>query len=133
VACDDQELEIGFLGEQFDMHIKQGADYGPVRFELSYEDGSPFVLTGGTVRCEIRKKGLDTGPAIATPVINIVAENAFTLHLTKAQTLAIPAGEFITDKASGYVHDIFFDAPDGGPTMPLYWGNVFCFRRVTKS
>lgn len=125
-------LELGWVGEQFDMQIKQGAHYGPYRFEFTNDEtGEPFSLEGGSIHCEIRKKGLDTGEPIATPIIQLVAPNAFTLHMTPEQTAAIPAGELRTDKASAYTHDIFLTDSDGH-ILPLYHGNVFCFRQVTK-
>lgn len=36
-------LELGWVGEQFDMQIKQGAHYGPYRFEFTDDEtGEPF-------------------------------------------------------------------------------------------
>lgn len=136
MSCDSDRIVLGWLGEPFDMLIKQGAKFGPFEFELELEDENgdvvPYDLTGGQVICQIRKKGLDTGTPVATPTMTIIEPNKFTLYLSDAQTLAIPAGELETDRASQYVHDIFFAPAGGGDLEPLYYGNVICARRVSK-
>jgi hypothetical protein len=136
MSCDSERLVLGWLGESFDMIIKQGAKFGPFEFELELEDENgdlvPYDLTGGTIICEIRKKGLDTGAPVASPTCTIIAPNKFTLYLSDVQTLAIPAGELVTDKASQYVFDIFFAPPSDADLEPLYFGNAICARRVSK-
>ena len=137
MSCESDRVQLGYLGESFDMLIKQGAGFGPFEFELALEDEEtgeviPYDLTGGTVICEIRRKGLDTGAPVATPTCTIIVPNKFTLAMTDNQTAAIPAGELQTDKASQYVHDIVFRPPGGGDIEPLYYGNVICARRVAK-
>lgn len=137
MSCESDRVQLGYLGESFDMLIKQGAGFGPFEFELELEDEEtgeviPYDLTGGTVICEIRRKGLDTGTPVATPTCTILAPNKFTLAMTDNQTAAIPAGELVTDKTSQYVFDIVFQPPSAGDIEPLYYGNATCARRVSK-
>ena len=131
-------VTISALGDEIEWRIKQGATFDAGEYELVTEnvDGSttPLNITGCTVRCEIRKKGLDVGSPIATattPLLNAAA-GKYGITLSKAQTLAIPAGELITDKASAYTFDVFLDWPSG-ITWELLHGNAFVFRRTTKS
>lgn len=136
MSCDSDRIQLGYIGESFDMLIKQGAGFGPFEFELELEDEEtgeviPYDLTGGTIICEIRKKGLDTGTPVASPTCTIIDVNKFTIAMTDNQTAAIPAGELQTDKASQYVHDVVF-RPASGDIEPLYYGNAICARRVSK-
>ncbi len=51
MSCDSDRIVLGWLGEPFDMLIKQGAKFGPFEFELELEDENgdvvPYDLTGG--------------------------------------------------------------------------------------
>lgn len=136
MSCDSDRITLEWIGEAIDFVIKQGAQFGPFEFELNVEDEEtgaiePFILTGGEIRCQIRKKGLDTGTPVAIAVTPITAENKFTLTIDADDTADIPAGELVTDRASMYVHDIFF-VPAAGDSIVLYYGNAFIARQVTK-
>lgn len=128
-------VSISSIGGELELRIKQGATFGPVNLQLTYEDtGLPVDITGCGIRCEIRRKGLDTGTLAYTvnAVITDAAEGIYQLSLTDAQTKLISAGELISSKDSQYTFDIFLDWPSGD-VWELGNGNAFCFRRVTKS
>lgn len=130
-----ETVSLSSIGGVLEFRIKQGATWGPYEFQLTYEEtGLPVDLSGCGVRCELRRKGLDTGSPSATVTAAITdgPNGKYRLSLTAAQSLAIAAGELISSKLSAYTFDIFLDWPSG-TVWELGHGNAFCFRRVTKS
>ena len=128
-------VSLSSVANELELRIKQGATFGPYNLQLTYEDtGLPVDITGCTIRCELRRKGLDTGSlryVVNASIYNAV-EGRYQLDLTAAQTAVIAAGEFISSKESQYTFDIFLDWLSG-EVWELGNGNAFCFRRVTKS
>lgn len=134
-VCIMSPVSLSSLGDELEFKIKQGATFGPYEFHLTYEQtGAPVDLTNCIVRCELRRKGLDTGSPAATVPASVVdgPNGIYRLGLTAAETQAIQAGELISSKLSHYTFDIFLDWPSG-TIWELGHGNAFCFRRVTKS
>jgi hypothetical protein len=128
--CGTNQASLSNLGPELTWEIKQGASFN---FEAQlYTEGStsvvddidgneipvgpPLDITGCTIRCQIRKRGLDVG----SPVV------------TDEQTSTIPCGERISDRASLYTADIFLDWPSGD-AWELGHVNIYMLRRVTKS
>jgi hypothetical protein len=130
-----ESVSLSSLGGEMELRIKQGATFGPYEVQLTYEEtGLPVDITGCGVRCELRRKGLDTGPPSATVTATVIdaVNGKYQLGLLASQTAAIQAGELISSKLSHYTFDIFLDWP-GGTVWELAHGNAFCFRQVTKS
>ena len=130
-----ETVSLSSIGGELEFRIKQGATFGPYELQLTYEEtGLPVDITACGVRCELRRKGLDTGPPSATLNTTVTDEQngIYQLSLTATQSMAIEAGELISSKLSHYTVDIFLDWPDG-TVWELGHGNAFCFRRVTKS
>ena len=76
--------QIGSIGEQLDILIRQGANFGPYSVGL-YQDAAktqPINLTGAQFRAQIRKKALDTAVTIAiTCTITDAVNGKFTFGL----------------------------------------------------
>lgn len=145
--CNNQ-ASLSNLGPELTWEIKQGASFtfeGELRLEgdtHTIEDengdmiqvGPPLDISGCTIRCQIRKRGLDTGTPVVTPTSTVVdgPNGAYRITLTDEQTATITCGERISDRASLYTADIFCDFPSG-EVMELGHVNIYTLRRVTKS
>ena len=125
--------EIGFVGEEFDLRVRQGQTY-EVLFEMVNPDGTPLDLTGCAVRGQVRRTPQD--PAVVAELVGVTTpEDAllgcFMLVLTAAQTAAISAGDTLYDAESQYVYDLeLVDALDR--VLPLMWGKFRVHREVTR-
>lgn len=124
---------LGHLGEQVDLLLRQGADFGPHRIELTNPDGTPVVLTGATVRAQVRRRALNAGaPLVAITCTVIDAINGLVeVGLTSAQTAALAAGESVAAAESRAVWDMELQDSLGRVT-PVFYGNVTIFREVTR-
>lgn len=148
MSCKENYSTLSSLGTEMTWEIKQGATFifeGQLFSEGTtgtIEDidgnlvyvGPPIDITGCSIRCHIRKKGLDTGtpPVTATGTVVDGAEGIYRVAATDEQTTAIECGEKMYDRASAYTADVFLDWP-GGDVWELVHANVFVLRRVTKS
>lgn len=135
------------LGPKLIWEIKQGASFS-FEAELRLEGdshtvvdengntiavGPPIDLTGCTIRCQIRKRGNDTGTPVVTPTVTIVdaVNGVYRITLTDEQTATIACGERIRDQASIYTADILCEFPSGD-VMELGNVSIYTLRRVTK-
>ena len=146
--CQCNQASLSNLGPELTWEIKQGASFtfeGELRLEgtshrIEDEDGNeikvgpPLNITGCTIRCQIRKRGLDTGTPVVTPTCTIVdgPNGIYRIVLTDEQTATIPSGERVGDRASLYTADILCEFPSG-EVMELGNVNIYVLRRVTKS
>ncbi len=147
--CTDTNVPtIGSIGERLDLLIRQGANFGPVRFTMTSPDGSlfpastdtpvpesafvPVDLTGCTIRGQIRKKPGDTDVAAALSVtVTDAPAGRYELSLSAATTAGLTAGANARAPESTYVWDLEL-VDSGGAVIPLYWGSVQVHREVTR-
>lgn len=121
-------LSLGSKGEQLNLVIKQGADFGPFLAEMENPDGSPVNLTGCTFQGRIKKTSTSPVAAVIDFTITDPLLGAFAFTIPNERT-AIPCGESDTDKASRYVWDAeLIDA--AGHVTPVYFGDVAIFRNI---
>ena len=141
--------QVGYIGEQLDLLVRQGATFGPLRFQMKSPDGSvlpeaadppipeaswqPVNLTGCTIRGQIRKKPSDVDP-VATFTVDITAplEGRYQIGLSAAQTAAIDTGATLAAPGSAFVWDLELE-DSLGRVIPLYFGDVRVFREVTRA
>lgn len=123
---------IGFLGEEYNLLIRQGATFGPVTVTMTNPDTTPVDLTGCTIRGKIRKKALDVAVvATFTVTITDAPNGEYQFLLTDEITSAIEAGEYASSSASKYVWDLEME-DTLGKVLPLYYGAVTVLREVTR-
>lgn len=103
------------------LRVDQGATFREV-FDWQDANGAAVDLTGWTARMQIRRSPGDT--VLATPDISLGGvAGTVTVHLTDAQTAALPTGRS--------VYDLDLVAPGGDVTRFLR-GNVYVSGRVTR-
>ena len=125
-------LEIGFLGEEMHLQIRQGATFGPFLATMVNPDLSPINLAGCIVRGNIRKKALDA--IIVASLVFIITDPSlgkYQFSMTDEATSALVCGESPNSSESKYVYDIELE-DSSGSVHPLYYGNVIVFREVTR-
>lgn len=139
---------VGQLGERLDLQIRQGATFGPVRFEMSSPDGSlvpapavppvpeaqyvPVNLTGCTIRGQIRRSVGDATPVAAlVATITDALAGRYELSLPASVTAAMEAGATAFSRESLYAWDLELEDA-GGRVMPLYYGQVRVWGEVTR-
>jgi hypothetical protein len=123
---------IGSFGERLDIKVKQGSTLGPFNVTWTNPDTTAVVLTGGTVRGQIRRTGLATTDEVElTCTITNAAAGQFSFGLDFATTEAFLSGETVADDDSLYVYDLEFEDTLTRVT-PLLHGVVRVFREVTR-
>jgi hypothetical protein len=123
---------IGFLGEEYNLLIRQGATFGPVTVTMTNPDTTPVNLTGCTIRGKIRRKALDAA-VVATFTVSITdaVNGGYQFSLTDEVTSAMTAGEYTSSSESKYVWDLEME-DTLGKVLPLYYGKVTVLREVTR-
>lgn len=125
-------LELGSLGEEMTLKIKQGSDFGPFPTTMKNPDGSAMNLTGMIFRGHIRKKASDTAiVATFTCTITNAAAGQWEFGLSAAVTTALTAGATINSGDSKYVWDMEY-VDSSSKVRPLWYGTAYVFREVTK-
>lgn len=123
---------IGTKGEQLNLLIKQGSDFGPFNATMTDNLAVPINLTGCTIRGQIRKTPTDaavTAQLVVTITAPLAGQYSFTLPASV--TAAIACGIDETASASKYVWDMEL-VDVSTKVIPLYYGDVAVFREVTK-
>jgi hypothetical protein len=126
-------LNIGYIGENMDLTIRQGATFPEITATMTNPDLSPVNLTGCLIRGQIRKVAASS---TITLVLSFTITNALTGQykfdaIPAATTALLPAGETLTEAASRYVWDC--ELVDSlGAVTPLYYGTAYIFREVTR-
>ena len=124
-------MAIGKIGEKLDLNIRQGATFGPVIATMRLVDGTPYDLTGATIRGQLRKsrtaaEKIDLDCIITAPLLG-----EYTFGLTDEVTATMTAGDSPGDDESKYLWDLELSHPDGTVTA-LYYGTVKVLRRITQ-
>lgn len=126
-------MTIEQVGERLDLTVRQGSTLGPFLHELTYNDGTPFDLTGCIVRGQVRKTALST-EVIANFVITMapdLTEGWYTFEIPATVTETIVAGASANAPESSYVWDSEMQLP-GGRVVPLYYGAFRLPAEVTR-
>jgi hypothetical protein len=125
-------LELGWIGEEMNVTIRQGATVGPYHATMVNPDSSPVNLAGCTIVGEIRKKPHDSTIVLNWRVqITDAINGKYDFWLTDEDTTPLECGDTLNSSKSQYVHDIeLHDA--AGQVIPLYYGKVAVFREVTR-
>jgi hypothetical protein len=125
-------VDIGFIGEELNVTIRQGATCGPFSATMTNPDGSTVDLTGCTIVGEIRKKPHDDTIVLNWRITITDAPNGkYQFLLTDEDTTPLDCGDSLESSKSQYVHDI--ELHDSlGQVIPLYYGVVSVFREVTR-
>lgn len=148
MSCTSAVPQVGNIGEELDLLIAQGRDFGPLRFQAFQLDPAlgewpadapipesawvPMNLTGATIRGQIRKKPADTAVVAALVVtMTDAAAGRYELSLPDEVVAGIVAGTDLRRPESLYAWDLEMVEP-GGRIVPLYWGAVRVHRRVTR-
>lgn len=121
------------VGERWDLELRQGSSFGPVRHVLTNPDETPVNLTGCQVRGQIRRKALDT-TVVATFVCTIAPDPLlgwYEFALTDEATAAIPCGPTIADALSQFEYDIELEDA-AGRVMCTLQGRVSVKPEVTR-
>ena len=125
-------ITLGYIGEELNLKIRQGASFGPFRAEMKNADGTIVNLTGCTVRGQLRKKALDAD--VVATLVCVITEpllGKYEFGLPVEATTLLPAGEQLSASESQYVFDIEL-LTLAGEVVPLYFGKVQNFREVTR-
>lgn len=116
--------EIGYIGEELPLMIRQGAALGPYEATLTYPDGAPVNLAGCTIPRVIKKRWNDAeAVASGTFAITDAAAGSYTVHIAAADTDLLFAGGTLSEPASLGVWQADVK-PDAGDPRPLYYGPV---------
>ena len=123
--------DLGYYGEKKNLLIRQGATLGPFVCTMTYDDDSPYDLTGKTIRGKVRNKS--TRALLAT--IEVTYPNRslgqYTWGLTAAVTATIPVGEKPKDDDSLHEYDLEMEDDATGVVTPLYYGDCPTLRENT--
>ncbi len=125
-------MTIGTFGERLDLHIKQGATFGPMRFEMVNPDDTSVDLSNCEIRSQIRQQASDASVVldIDCPLTNPML-GKFEFSLSDEQTRLIDAGSSTEEMQNRFVWDM--ELEDGtGRVIPLYYGQVLVLREVTR-
>lgn len=126
--------QIGSIGANLDLKLRQGASFGPIVGQLKNADLTPINLTGYLFRAQMRKSAddpLSTGLAFTCSVIDAV-NGKFSFELSDEDTSGLTVDPVSMDALdSTYVWDLEMESPTGKVTALLY-GKVNVFREVTK-
>lgn len=124
-------LELGSFGEELNLLLTQGADFGPITFTVKNPDGSPVDYTGCTVRGQARTR---FGKHIFTvPVLMPNPElGVYSFSIPSNLSSKLPAGLDLESPDSLHVWDLELEDSSGAIT-PLYYGSIRVRRKVTKS
>jgi hypothetical protein len=124
---------LGTFGEKYDLCIRQGATFGPIRAQMFNPDNvTPVNLTGATVRGQIRKKALDA--AVVATLACVITDpllGKYEFGLDVFVTTVLIAGDTPEDAKSQYAWDLELEDSLGRVT-PLYYGKVSVLREVTR-
>lgn len=123
---------IGYIGENFDLQISQGRTFGPMKITLLNPDKSPVNLTGCQIRGQIKKTAGAAVIAAFDVSITDYSGGKFEFGLTDEVSATIVAGESIDSDESLYFWDMEIE-DSLGRILPLYFGSVFVFRRITNA
>lgn len=126
--------QIGSIGTNLDLKLRQGASFGPIVGQLKNADETPINITGYTFRAQMRKSAnelLSTGIAFTCSVVD-GANGKFSFELSDEQTSTLVVDPVSMDALdSTYVWDLEMESP-GGKVTALLYGKVNVFREVTK-
>jgi hypothetical protein len=126
---------VGTKGGLLDLLIRQGATCGPNNVALKNSaDGTPISLVDCTITGQIRKTA-DAATALATAVITVVdaANGLFIWEFTATATAALTADpDSETADASKYVWDMEALNTTTTRVIPIFYGEAFVWREVTK-
>lgn len=121
-------------GERWDLELRQGATFGPVRHTLLNPDLTPVNLAGFSVRGQVRRKALAADPAAADFVTTIAptpADGWYEFGLTDETTGALPCGGTPGAPESAYEYDVeLVDA--AGRVICTLWGELRIKAEVTR-
>lgn len=125
-------LTIGYVGEELNLLIRQGATFGPMLFAMKDETATPIDLTGVTFRGQIRRTpSSDAVVADVTCTVTNAIGGEYQLEIAEVVTAAIPAADDPKGAENAFVWDL--EMVDSlGRTTPLYYGSVTIFREVTR-
>ncbi len=124
-------LKIGFIGEEVNITIRQGADY-EAQFTLEDSNGVTIDLTGRVYTAIMRKT-----PKSSAITASFVCEltnptgGVFTMSMSNAVTATIPAGDTLDAQESQYVWEMEMLGADN-KIYPVYYGKVSVFRQLTR-
>lgn len=124
--------QIGSIGAELNLLIKQGGTFGPVTVTARNPDATVMDLTGATIRGQIRKRALDPTvvASFVCTVLSPATDGKFEFGLTDETTATIVADE--QPAKSIFVWDMELEDSLGRVT-PLYYGQVQVFREVTRA
>lgn len=124
--------QIGFIGEELDLLIRQGATFGPFRMTIKNPDGSPVNLQDAVFRGQIRKAPDSlTIEAAFQFMVTDPMQGKVEFEIDAVTTAAIVAGMTASSNESAYVYDIEY-VNEANRVLPLLYGKVALFREVTK-
>ena len=108
---------VAVQGDNIDLTITSGADFGPVSAFLTDVDDDPIDLTGATVTAVMQLVG-SRGPVIAltTAIASPATGGELSFSLTAAQTAALATGP------ARYDWNLWITR--GGIVSPIYYGRV---------
>ncbi len=112
---------LGSIGDEVNLLISKGDDFGPHQLTLTNPDASPVNLTGATITAKL-KKGTAVAVAFTTEITNAVG-GAFTFSLPAAITATLASGEGINDHASVYQWDLRL-TDSTGKKRTLFYGQA---------
>lgn len=123
--------ELGYVGENLDLLMKQGLTFGAQTVTFKNPDNSPVDLTGATIRGKIKtNKGSITEVASLDVSITDAVNGVFTFGLDAATTQTIDGGKDRNDSSSLYVWDMEMEDVSGNIT-PIFYGVCRVLREVT--
>lgn len=121
---------LGYIGEQRDLLIRQGAIFEPVSVQYVDDNGAPISLVGCSISGAIKKRWNEE--AVAAEVtfhITDALAGRFNFTIPASETAKLVAGVNASAPASQYVWQAdIIDA--GGTPVALYRGDVSVLRDI---
>jgi hypothetical protein len=83
--------QVGSVGERVDLHVKQGAVFGPFEWQLTNPDDTPTNLAGCSFFGDIRERA-DSPQVIGSLTFTVVnaAQGIFKMGMPELVTNALP-------------------------------------------
>lgn len=121
-------LELGFLGEEMNLLITQGTDFGPVTVTTTNPDDSPVDFTGCSIRGQVRSS---FGKHLGNVVVDMPNPETGTYSFSIPASTKLSAGLDLDSPDSNHTWDLEL-VESSGAIKPLYYGSVQVRKKVTK-
>jgi hypothetical protein len=123
-------MQLGYKGEQLDLLIRSGANFGVHEATMVNPDGTPVDLSNCVIRGGIAKS--PQSPVIVALDVTIAQPEAgvYRFGIGHAATALLPSGRSEDSPESRYVWQMEL-IDNAGQIFPLYYGVVSVFKGLS--